>query len=47
MHEQFLLQLILNRLSYNIVFPENVSDHLYQFDTSALNLIWLSCVRVI
>jgi len=38
------------------VFPKNVSDHLYQFDTfsgffnnkrSSLNLIWLSCVWVI
>jgi len=44
---------ISNRLGYNIVFLENVSDHLYQFGTfsgfsnskhSALNLIWLSCV---
>ena len=43
-------------LGYNIVFPENMSDHLYQFGTfsgfsnskhSALNLIWLSCVWVI
>jgi len=43
-------------LGYHLVFPENVSDHLYQFSTfsgfsngkrSALNLIWLSCVWVI
>ena len=41
---------------YHLVFPENVSDHLYQFSTfsgfsnskrSTLSLIWLSCVRVI
>ena len=43
-------------LGYNIMFPENVSDHLYQFGTfsgfsnnkhSTLNLICLSCVWVI
>jgi len=43
-------------LGYNIVFPENVTGHLYQFGTfsgfsnskhSTLNLIWLSCVWVI
>ena len=43
-------------LGYDIVFPENVSDHLYQFGTFsgfsnsthlALNLIWLSCVWLI
>jgi len=42
-------------LGYQLVFPENVSNHLYQFGTvsgsnskhSALNLIWLSCVWVI
>jgi len=43
-------------LGYQLVFPDNVSDHLYQFSTfsgfsnskrSALNLIWLSCVWVI
>ena len=39
-------------LGYHLVFPESVSDHLYQFSTfsgfsnskrSTLNLIWLSC----
>ena len=43
-------------LSYHIVFPEHVPDHLYQFGTlggfsknncSAFHLIWLSCVWVI
>jgi len=43
-------------LRYHIVFPEHVSDHLYQFGTlggffkrnrSTFNLIWLSCVWVI
>jgi len=40
-------------LWFHIVFPEHVSDHLYQFGTlggfsksncSTFNLIWLSCV---
>ncbi|AES67309.1 hypothetical protein MTR_2g089160 [Medicago truncatula] len=43
-------------LGYQLVLPENVLDHLYQFGTfsgfsnskrSTLNLIWLSCVWVI
>jgi len=47
---------ISNWLSFHIVYPEHVSDHLHQFGTlggfyksirSAFNLIWFSCVWVI